>query len=59
MSTDRTLPNKIDQFKVVLVNFEKEFIDVTALIDSIEIHEGIFSPFASIDFILTDALGIT
>ena len=57
MSESRILPNKIDQLQVTLVNYEGEGSNITALCEKIEIFEGIFQTFSTINIIITDALG--
>lgn len=57
MSESRILPNKIDQFQVTLVNYEGEGSNITGLCEKVEIFEGIFQSFSTINIIITDALG--
>ena len=58
MSRRRILPNKIDQHKVELVNFEGEKKEITGLVEKMEIFENVFNYFCTCTLAISDAIGL-
>ena len=59
MASEKKLPNKPDQLKIVLFNFKGDDKEITPIVSQLSIHEDLFTPFSSCSFIITDALGLT